>query len=201
MVCLHAAVLHKQTFFLQVGIQSHSHVKIFCFSVNHTILLCSSALAYTAAISFVPPLTQGVSTPFGETIIPGSLIPLAHSSPCFCAFLKFVKFISPWKTELVKGSLKPAEAADSLLRGLEEVVVTQGFYWIQMQLTAPLSDPTGWLKERMVKSQCWLFFTNAKTGGFEPWFGFWFHLSCILRDKWLKLAILVIVKQGFFWVY
>jgi len=86
-VSLHAAVLHKQTFFLQVGIRSRSHIKAFCFSVNHTILLCSSALAHTATASFIPPLTPGVSAPFRETVIPGSPVPPAHSSPRICANL------------------------------------------------------------------------------------------------------------------
>lgn len=87
----------------------------------------------------------------------------------------------------------------SFLHGCEEVVVTWGLYRIQVQLTVPLSNPRGWPKERRVKSQCWLCFTDAKTGGFEPWFGFWSYLPWILQEKWLKFAILVIVKQAFFW--
>lgn len=80
-------------FILQVGNRSPSHIKVFCFSVNHTILLCSSALVCTAATSLTPPLTQGVSNPFRKTIIPDSPVPPAHSPPCFCAFLKCVKFV------------------------------------------------------------------------------------------------------------
>lgn len=46
--------------------------KFFCSWVNHTILPCFSALVHMATTPFIPPLSQQVSTPFGETIIPGS---------------------------------------------------------------------------------------------------------------------------------
>lgn len=85
-----------------------------------------------------------------------------------------------------------------LPHGLEEVIVTWGLYCIQVQLAVPLSDPTGWLKECVAKHQCSVFPISAKTGGFELWSQFWFHLSCILQEEWLKLAVLVIVKQVLF---
>lgn len=90
-----------------------------------------------------------------------------------------------------------------LLHGLEGVVVTQGPYCIWVQLTVPLTDSTGWLKECVAKHQCWIFPISAKTGGFEFWSLFKvsfirFHLSRILQETWLKLAVLVIVKQVLF---
>lgn len=39
---------------------------------------------------------------------------------------------------------------------------------------------------------------SAKTGGFELGSQFWFQLSLILQEKWLKLAVSVIVKEALF---
>lgn len=84
------------------------------------------------------------------------------------------------------------------LCGLEEVLVTRGPHCIQVQWTVPLTDSTGWLKECVAKHQCWIFPMSAKTGGFELGSQFWFQLSLILQEKWLKLAVSVIVKEVLF---